>query len=484
MELEAQIAELLTKQTAILEAMNHKEELKTKTPANFGTAVELHGDGSLFGTQSIEREVVSAHIRPQGLMGILPKIPTVFTHPFFASITGFTADVGSEPATPCADAPVAYMKACNLVAQFGRVARDTRTVEINDVMLRRNRGDFTDLMLYGKLLGLTEFNPAGMDETDVLNVVTKASMVEAAVSLERILNTMTWQGNPALGNAGGGYRPFPGLDRQIATGQVDAESNTACPALDSDVKSFGYQNVEDPPNTLYDIVRHVSTMEAFLRFNAFRMGLEPVTYVIAMRPELWFILTDIWPCQYNTNKCGQTIVDANVTVNVQGTEMIQTRDAMRNGMYIDINGRRYPVVLSDGIFERTNITGPASILPGEYASSLYFIPLTIQGGLPVTYMEYMDYRKAASDIALLRGKEMFWSDDGIFFWALEQIKWCYKLSVKTEMRIVLRTPQLAGRIDAIKYRPLQHFRSSDPTSPYFADGGVSMRPDTSYRHVW
>ena len=483
MDLEAQVVDLLSKQTAILERMQ-ADSLKTKTPANFGTAVELHGDGSLFGSQSIEREVVTAHIRPQGILAAIPWIPTVFTHPFFASITGFTADVGSEAAYPCSDAPVTYMKGCNLTAQFGRVARDTRTIEINDTMLRRNRGDFTDLMLYGRVLGLSGLNVSNITEADMLNIVTKAEMVAAAVSLERILNVWTFQGNPANGNAGGGYKPFAGLDRQIATGQVDAETNTACPALDSDVKTFGYQNIEDTPNGLYDIVRHVSTMEAFLRFNAQRMGLEPVSYIIAMRPELWFILTDVWPCQYNSNKCGQTITDANVQITLSGTNMIAERDAMRNGMYLDINGRRYPVVLSDGIYEATNITGPAAIKAGEYASSMYFIPLTIQGGLPVTYMEYVDYRRAAPDVALLHGVEQFWSDDGLFYWALEQIKWCYKLSVKTEPRLILRTPQLAGRIDAIKYRPLQHFRSSDPTSPYFADGGVSMRPDTSYRHVW
>jgi hypothetical protein len=484
MELEAQLVDLLTKQTAILERMDKKDDLKTKTPANFGTAVELHGEGSLFGSQSIEREVVSAHIRPQGILGAIPWIPTVYTTPFFASITGFSADVGAEAAFPCSDNPVTMMKGCNLTASFGRVARDTRTIEINDVMLKRNRGDYTDLMLYGKLLGLTGMTPAGMDESDVLNVVTKSEMVAAGVSLERILNVWSFQGNPATGNAGGGYKPFAGLDRQIATGQVDAETNSACAALDSDVKTFGYQNVEDPPNSLYDIVRHVSTMEAFLRFNAQRMGLEPVQYIISMRPELWFTLSDIWPCQYNANKCGQTVVDSNVMITLGGENMIAARDAMRQGMYLDINGRRYPVLLSDGIYEATNITGPAAIKAGEYASSLYFIPLTIMGGLPVTYMEYVDYRKAAPDIALLGGSQQFWSDDGMFFWAVEYVKWCYKLSVKVESRLVLRTPQLAGRIDAIKYRPLQHFRSSDPTSPYFADGGVSMRPDQYYKHVW
>jgi hypothetical protein len=58
---------------------------------------------------------------------------------------------------------------------------------------------------------------------------------------------------------------------------------------------------------------------------------------------------------------------------------------------------------------------------------------------------------------------------------VEYVKWCYKLSLKTEDRVILRAPQLAGRIDAVKYSPLQHERDVDPSGSYFRDGGVSLR---------
>ena len=48
-----------------------------------------------------------------------------------------------------------------------------------------------------------------------------------------------------------------------------------------------------------------------------------------------------------------------------------------------------------------------------------FVPLTITGNFPVTYMEYLDYRQAASDVALLRGREDFWTDGGMWAWAIE-----------------------------------------------------------------
>jgi hypothetical protein len=471
------LEDLLTKQTEILGQLVKD---RTKTPASAGNAVELHGVGSLFGSHSIEREVITAHIRPTGLGAVLPKVATVYEQPFFAGITGFTDDVGSEPTEPCDDAPRAYMKACDLTAQFGRVQRDTGTIEINDVMLKKNRGDFSDLALYGDLLGLSGFSPSSLSEEGILNLVTKAEMLIAGISLERVLSRHLWQGS--IFNNAGAYKEFPGLMYQIATGQMDAHTGTLCPALDSDVKDFGLQDVSDS-NDLRDIARHLSYLEAYIYHVAERSGMVPLQAALCMRPELWFALTEVYPCQYNTNKCATAgLGDSEIVIN--GESMVAIRDAMRAGMYIDINGRRYPVVLDDGIYEHNNANN-GSLAPGEYASSIFFVPLTA-AGLRCTYLEHIDYRAAsvAANTALLRGTEDFWTDDGMYFWAIESEKWCYKLSVKSEQRVILRTPQLAGRIDNIKYVPVQHFRSPYPDDPYFKDGGVSMRPDTFTYHVW
>jgi hypothetical protein len=154
--------------------------------------------------------------------------------------------------------------------------------------------------------------------------------------------------------------------------------------------------------------------------------------------------------------------------------MVAERDSMRSGQYIIVNGRRYDVILDDGVYEHNNIND-ANLLAGEFASSIYFVPLTVIGGFPVAYREYVDYRQAGADIAFLRGKENFWTDGGVYAWALEEKKWCYEFAAKTEQRVVLRAPQLAGRIDLVKYVPLQHLRSPFPNDPYFFDGGVSLR---------
>jgi len=480
-ELLKQMAEAYSRQTVILEAMATKQGLHTKAPATTGTFTGIWQPNGIFSVAGTSRDVLTAHIRPMGINGFLPMIPGNEDDPRYATITGFTATSGARPVDPCDDSPAGYAKGCYLTARFGRHSADTQTIEWDKVRRKYNRGVFSDLILQGRLLGLTDLNPSAMDESQFLNIITASEMVTAGVAMERDSVRIDWQGTPAVNTAGGGYKEYPGLDVQIATGQVDAETNQACPALDSDVKDFAYNDVE---GTNPSIVRYVQQMEYFLRFNAVRMGLDPVDWLVCMRPELWEILTEIWPCQYNTNRCASSVLGTNSRLLIQGTEMTATRDMMREQMVIDINGRRYRVCADDGINEQ-NSTNDANLAAGQYASSLYFVPLTVRNTFPVTYREFVDYRTGNVDVARMpQGTVDFWTDGGVYSWAYEGTKWCYKLSVKTEQRIVLRTPQLAGKIDNIVYEPLQHLRSPYPDSPYFADGGVSHRESGTTYAVW
>lgn len=457
---------VLMEQLAGIAVNNAKEKgLHTKTPASASNYTPLHGSGGIFTSPGLERDIITAHVRPMGLASQLPLIPSVFVDPRFGAITGVTDVAGNQPDNACDDAPTGYMKACTLTARFGRLRFDTPTIDMDDVMLRLNRGDFTDLRLQGSMLGLTNLPPSGLNESQILNVVTMSEMVQVGVHFERALTSQLWQGTY------GTSHQFPGLDVQIATGQKDADSGALCPALDSDVKDFAYDVVGGSGR---DIVEYLSMLEYYLRHNAERMGLMPVRWVIVMRPQLWHEITAVWPCAYNTTKCSPSVA-TNSTVFLDGRENTAERDRMRNDMYIHINGNRYDVVTDDGIFEHNNINN-GNMLPGQYASSIYMVPITIRGTFPVTYREYVDYRQAQSDVSLLNGANtFFWSDQGVYSWAYEETKWCYKLAAKTEQRVVLRSPHLAGRIDHVAYSPLQHIREPFPDSPYNYDGGVSLR---------
>ena len=455
------------------------KQMHTKAPATVQTASALHGSLGMFSTPGLERDIISAVVKPTGLMEQLPRYATTYERPFFGALTGISDDIGAEPADPCDDAPTGYQKTCNLTAQFGRVARSTNTIEFDKVMARYNRGDHIDLRLAGSVLNQTDFNPAGLNQTQVLNVITMMEMVNAAVRLERELCRHSWAGNVANNNLGGGYKEFPGLDRQVATGQVDAQTNTSCPSLDSDVKDFAYNDV---CGTTLDIVQYVSMLEYYTRSKAESQGLMPVQWAFVMRPQLWQELTACWPCKYNTNRCLTGNVGESV-VRLDGRENIADRDRMRASMTLTVNGTAYPVILDNCITEETNTTN-ANLNAGEFSSSIYFLPFKIVGNLPVLYAQHMDYRAGAADVALLRGMQTFWTDRGLYSWAVNFTNWCWNMMLKTEMRIVLRTPQLAGKLQNVKYTPLQHLAAWDPTSPYWQDGGVSLRAESTVYHVW
>lgn len=470
--------------------------LKLKTAGTNNTAQLLFGAGGLFTTQGLESDLITAYVRPIGISALLSEMglifPSILEQPVLGLITGIQDNDAAAVANPCDDAPSGYIKGCNLFFQFGRLQFDTATIEFDRIFTALNSGVNTDLRLRGRLLGLSESDyPKGLDDNMAVNIVVGSEMVKVGMLMARGstnqmgLTRQYWQGNVATGTAGGGYLPMAGLDSQITTGQVDATTNTTCPAADSDVKNFNYQSIaSNNANGVPNILWYLSQLEYYLTFNADRMGLSPVEWVVVMNPNMWNEFTQYWPIAYATNRGAEILTTGNTRLVIDSAQMVEQRDRMREDKRIAINGRMYRVVVDDGVNEQVNGDN-ANIPAGSYASSIYMLPLTINGGFPVTYMEYKDYRVGMQQIQALMGKQTFWTDGGTFSWALDPIiKWCFKMSAKTERRIICRAPQLAGRLDNILYSPLQHLRSSEPGSAYEFDGGVSTRSTTSLNAVW
>jgi hypothetical protein len=122
-----------------------------------------------------------------------------------------------------------------------------------------------------------------------------------------------------------------------------------------------------------------------------------------------------------------------------------------------------------------NAADNGAIPIGGFASDIYFVPFSARGGsIQTLYWEYYDYRNdVLPDIAGLRGSTFFWSDNGAFLWGLKAPdNWCLEVIAKTEPRLILRTPQLAGRLTNVVYVPLQHTDDVLPSQDYFVNGGV------------
>lgn len=456
--------------------------LKTETVAHpYNSAQLLYGATGLFSSVALDNTVISTHITPMGLGASIPAVPGSIDNPLFPFLTGVSDDYGSEPIYKCDDAPKNYMKGGMLTAAWGRVSRMTETIEVTE-LLHDIRGVNTNLRLLGNMLGNDTLIGREFDGNP-LDTEVAAQMVGVGVALERKLAKILWSGTPTNNTAGGGYKEFPGLDSQIATGQVDAETGTALPSADSTIFDFNYNMVD---GTVLDIVDYIASTEYFLRDLADRTGLSPVQWVIVMRPDLWHELTAVWPCRYMTTGCGFGGVTG-ASVNVDGRDMVGLRDSMRTNMSITVNGRTLPVVVDDGITEKNNQTN-AQIPAGHYASSIYFVPLTVRGAFRTLYWEFIDYRRIRTKLLPMgagASKLPFWTDSGRFLWTMDFYKTCFELMATIEPRVVLRTPHLAAKIQNIRYTTVKKTRDWDPDSPYWVDGGVSLRAaPATLSHVW
>lgn len=474
MEEELTLAQAVALQTKFLQAMlEEKEGMRNKDVAVANTGTLLHGPGGLFNTPGLDEAIISLHVRARGLASVLPAMPSNDTNPWFGFITGFSDDQGSEPVYPCDDAPTGYMKSGTLSAKYGRVSRDTNTIRWPDTVMQINRGEMTDLRLYGELLNPELAGSAyanGLSNGELLNNVVLAEQVMAGVRMERKISKLIWTGSASVATAGKGYVEPPGLDSQIATGQVDAELNVAMPSADSTIINYAYGNVETT-----DIVEPLEETEDMLFNLAEDTGVDPVNWVVVMRPQAWRAVSSVWPIAYNSMDL--SLINANSSAQYVYTarDTIQERDDMRRGMYLMLNGRRYDVVL-DNMIPEANKTTDANLGLGEFSSNIYFIPLTIVGGLPVTYMNYVDYKLSTLAGQVPPQVIHFWSDGGRFLWSYDGKFTCFKLKMETDFRVVLRAPHLAAKIQRVKYtRRYAEHRDPDPTSAYWKDGGVSLR---------
>lgn len=432
-----------------------------------------HGPGGLFSYPGLSRPVFSAMILPtQGLLNRLPVYPNNDLNPLYGLVTGVTAESGSEPAGPCDDGPTpGLMKLCTTSYVFGRIVRNTPVFELDRFGVRTNRGESMDLQLLNSA-GLNgqpnvPTTPGNTGPAAALQSSISKAMFEFAVSWARSTARDIYTSNPANNNAGGGRKYYNGLDILINTGYQDAITGQKCAAADSLLFDFNGLDISASTNG-QTIVRRVVDIWRQLNELAVDIGMAPVKWVLAMRRRLFWELTEVWPCAYNTYRC-QPYWSASTPIPQSPSDLNRMRDEMRQGNYLLVDGERVEVVIDQSITEE--------VRPGAtFESDIYIVPLTVLGGTPVTYMEYLDYDApygAAEAARLLAPADSYMtSDGGRFFWHKKPpTAFCVQMMVKTEPRLILRTPHLAGRLLNIRYTPLSHERDWDTASSYFVNGG-------------
>lgn len=453
----------------------------------------IYGPGGLFGVRGLERDIISTHTQILGSLGeVIPIQSSIDTSPLFPYLTGFLRSDQQEKNGVCDD-PIqaANFKTCIQTTQFGRKEFKTRQAEINRIGQRQNRGEFHDLeVVNGPLvdqMGGLMSGFFGLQNQAAIFAGREMVMrlLEVGVAFQRWFCPQVFTGNPTNNSAGGGYKEFPGLDLLIGTTKIDALTGAACPSLRSDIKDFNHAKVDTAVDP--DIVKTITTVMRILKYKADTQGLGPVDLRMVMTNELFYALTEIWPCRYITYQCvtsqplsdiGQYSVEA----------MFRMKTEMRQGSFLWVDGFQVPVIIDNCIAE-DNHARSASLDGGCFESDIYFVPFTARGGtIKTLYWEYYDYRNDVLPGAVdVHGSPtFFWSDNGVFLWGLKAPdNWCIEVISKVEPRLILRTPQLAGRLTNIQYCPLQHGDQPLPSQDYFVNGGVPTgRPAPSPYAEW
>lgn len=469
---------------SVREVMAEMLGVTGKAVGSTPTASYGHGLGGLFSYPGLSRPVFSALILPRlGLQSMLPVRYSNESNPLYGIFTGVTASSGDEPDGPCDDPPVVGLsKLCMHSFVFGRQSRMTPVFEIDRMGLVVNRGEFTDLQFLGDPYGGAP-NPnkptvpgaGGMNA--VLNTEVGKAMFEMGVAWSRDFAGEIYTGNPANNSANGGRKYAYGLDILINTGYQDAETAQACPAADSIVRNMNSAEVNTNGKSYVDWMTNVLRR---LQFIASRAGLSPVSWVLTMRWSLFYQLTEIWPCAYATYRCDNANTFGTSQVqNVDTQWMIEMRDSMRgdifarSGQYLMIDGQQIPVIIDDGIAE-TALAG------SSFSSTIYFVPLTVLGGTPVTFLEHINYDGPAGAMeaarAMAPADSYQTSDSGRFLWHKKPpTNFCVQMLAKTEPRILVLTPHVAARLTNVKYTPLAHERDWDPDGSFYVDGGRTAR---------
>lgn len=457
------------------------------TPRSGGYA---HGQFGLMSAPGMTREVINAMLLPHlGLLRHIPSHPSTDELPLYGILTGQTAASGTfngtNTAGVCGDPPTAgLLKLCSQTYRFGRQSMMTPVIELDRVGRVNNRAEFRDYRLIGgpyqaDMPGAPSV-PGGSEIGDALNFETAKVFYELSNDWIRNFGPFVYTGNRSNNTGGGIILEYNGLDGLIQTGYRDADTGTACARADSIIRSFNSQNVRTSAATTNGIVSTITGILRLLRWRAVEMGLMPVDFRLVMRWSTFYELTEVWPCAYNTYRCLASdtgLSAAQPSVN-DAMKLQEMRDQMRGdwdartGQYLLVDGQKVGVIIDDTIPE-------TALANGAFNSTIYFVPLTVIGGFEVLYMEYFNYDTPQGAMAaaklLAPGDSFFTTDGGRFLWHKRPpTAYCVQAQVKSEPRLILRTPQIAARLTNVAYTPNPQHEDDWSTASnvyYFLNGG-------------
>lgn len=457
---------------AIIEfAQGQKNDPSGTTP----TATPLHGaypgnanQFGIFSEPGVAPGRYSAIAQPYSLAEALgAPVPNPYATEIFQIVTGVTRNTVNNADNWCDYPPTpGQLKACKQLINFGKWSAMTKIEAIPEIGKLRNRADIPGQILnFGPrqnpmipdFLGSTIGNTRSALEIEVFEMYN-----QFAPDFETVLV----QGEAGEDNSRyGWWQEFAGLDSWIKTGYVNAGTNVLCPAVDSIV--YNYNAALNADNAAgQNIVEVVSSMHYALTDRAQRMGFRGLRVGIMMPSQAFWQLTFSWAENYATNRFVTAAAGTPLLQNAM--ELTRMQQDMYNNQYLMINGIRVEVIFSDGI--ATNSVGN-----NVFNTTIYFVPLSYEGGR-LTYLEYFPMTAPgnpfASEFANANGPHYAFLNDGMYIMGSNHRNFCQELLFAMQLRLIMRTPFLAARLDNVRYTNIDGLRSAYPSDSFnFANGG-------------
>jgi len=457
-----------------------------------------HGNGGLFSVPGQMPQVFSAMTLP--MQGLIDDLPILweglgqefdggdqgfggFSSPLHTYITGVTSgnldNFVNQPTLQCAVGPESgLLKACTVTMPYGKY-RGSMSMNLEKIATLRDRADPTYLQLMNMapqqqnlIPGLT--NQGGSNI--LLNEFSKRAFT-LGVGLKRLFASRTFNGNPTNSAGSDNWQDIEGIDLQINQGNKrDVFSSNVCTALDSYLDDMGSAILNSGSNGSI-LYQRVDTMVRACWWKASRQGLLPCTWKFVMHPNLFDELVKIWPVQEYTEALTAIGAFSNGRVVIDGKETVDLRNAMRQGSWLPVRGVPYEVIQDDTVTE-TNVTNNNKLNAGQYASGMYFVPYTVLGSMPITYIQPFNWANGIMDDVVQNGRLLhtFTTDGGLFRWYVSYTGPCVQWDTVCRFRVRTHMPQLAGRVQNVGYQPIAHVTSYDPNSQYFVNGGRITGP--------
>lgn len=426
----------------------------------------VHGTGGIFSEPGAREGVYSAIQMPRSFLDDLPFYPSEYENEAIEILTHQSASSGSNPADWCGE-PVTPgdLYKCKVNREFGKLFIGGKKVQVPEIGKLRDRGD-TERRLLNFIRRRDPLLPDRLQEPGInLRSVSAKQLLEISIAARRAIAPVTMDGDSSVAYTStedGWIKEFDGLSNLLAEGITDVHGNE-CPAADSIVISWdaavdatvGGLTISQQAHDLF----YAATQRAM------DTGFEGLMLEFVGDARLFRALAFQFACTYANARCGDGGAGEPVTREAQ---ILENRfNEMMQGQYLLIAGQRVPFRFTSG----TEVTRDGATL----TSDLFMVPLGWSGG-DLTYVQFFplnnQYIREWLQMANTTDREV--SNNGLYMFGSRSNGFCDQIIAASQMRLMVDTPFLGGRLDGISFTSYAGYRNWDPNDPYyFVTGGVS-----------